>query len=123
MCRTSGHPRRPVLDALQPTATMRLEEYAFPFENETLDVIWSTSLFTHLLPNAGTTTLARCAAFSRPATSCGTRTFFATRYRSRSLASLRREGIVPPRNGRRALRARTIQRRGAAMKVVFSNRP
>src|SRR3954452_18059646 len=67
MCRTSGHPRRPVLDALKPTATRRLEEYAVPFESEAVEVIWSTSLFTHLLPNAGTTALARCAESSRPA--------------------------------------------------------
>jgi ubiquinone/menaquinone biosynthesis C-methylase UbiE len=49
-----------------PDASMTAEEYIFPFDRESFDVIWSSSLFTHMLMPAVDNYLKEMARVAKP---------------------------------------------------------
>lgn len=49
-----------------PDATMTAEEYRFPFDSDTFDVIWSSSLFTHMLMPGVANYLKEMARVAKP---------------------------------------------------------
>lgn len=49
-----------------PTASLTAEEYRFPFDPESFDVIWSASLFTHMLMPAVDNYLKEMARVAKP---------------------------------------------------------
>lgn len=49
-----------------PDASLTAEEYRFPFDDESFDVIWSSSLFTHMLMPAVDNYLEEMARVAKP---------------------------------------------------------